>query len=99
MTLTRFEEKACVSELPIFTLCSSVTTCYRLPHPLCSTVKDLKVNPDIVLFPYRDYYYDKDASRNSAELLLRKNRQGPTGAVKLIWNAEYFSFGNFTEVE
>ena len=44
---------------------------------------------------YREDYYkeDKDASENeninTAQLLVQKNRHGPTGVVNLAWNAQF----------
>lgn len=58
----------------------------------------IEQDADIVLMLYREDYYktDKDKDKtpeeidvNSAELLVQKNRHGPTGSVKMAWNPKY----------
>ncbi len=51
----------------------------------------IEQDADIVVMLYREDYYktDKDEDQpdvNSAELLVQKNRHGPTGVVKMAWN-------------
>ena len=49
---------------------------------------------DIVLFLYRDDYYNSDSEkRNVAECIVAKNRHGETGKVELRWMPEYTAFG------
>jgi len=63
-------------------------------------LRDLRYNgslsqdADIVLFPYRDYYYNTDIPANdtSAECIIAKNRYGEIGTVKLNWNSEKCCF-------
>ena len=54
----------------------------------------LSQDADIVLFPYRDYYYNTDIPANdtSAECIIAKNRYGEIGTVKLNWNSEKCCF-------
>ena len=48
---------------------------------------------DIVLFLYRDDYYNEDSEkRNIAECIVAKNRHGETGKVELRWMPEYTTF-------
>lgn len=55
----------------------------------------IEQDADIVVMLYREDYYkeDKDASDqenvNTAQLLVQKNRHGPTGVVNLAWNAQF----------
>lgn len=55
----------------------------------------IEQDADIVLMLYREDYYNKDkqtpetAEVNTAELLVQKNRHGPTGSVKLAWNPQF----------
>lgn len=55
----------------------------------------IEQDADIVLMLYREDYYktDKespeDVEVNTAELLVQKNRHGPTGSVKLAWNKQF----------
>lgn len=48
---------------------------------------------NVVLFLYRDEVYD-DESRDKgvAEVIIAKNRSGPTGKVRLTWQGEYTRF-------
>ncbi len=51
----------------------------------------IEQDADIVVMLYREDYYktEKDEEQldvNSAELLVQKNRHGPTGVVKMAWN-------------
>ncbi len=46
------------------------------------------------MFLYRDAYYNKDEAVNprEAELDIAKQRNGPTGMMKLTWLGEYTKF-------
>lgn len=54
---------------------------------------------DSVLFIHRDdYYKDPMEEKNGqALLILAKNRNGPTGSVRVVWIEEYSSFSDLTE--
>ena len=55
----------------------------------------IEQDADIVVMLYREDYYKNDKDNpeeievNSAELLVQKNRHGPTGSVKMAWNPKY----------
>lgn len=55
----------------------------------------IEQDADVVVMLYRqDYYKDEkenpeDVEVNSAELLLQKNRHGPTGSIKMAWNPQF----------
>ena len=54
----------------------------------------IEQDADIVLFLYRDDYYNSDSEkRNVAECIVAKNRHGETGKVELRWMPEYTAFG------
>ena len=54
----------------------------------------IEQDADIVMFPYRDDYYNEDSEkRNIAECIIAKNRHGETGKVPLRWMPEYTAFG------
>ncbi|KKQ94867.1 MAG: Replicative DNA helicase [candidate division CPR2 bacterium GW2011_GWC1_39_9] len=55
----------------------------------------IEQDADVVMFVYRDDYYNKDSEKkNVAEILIRKHRNGPTGEVDLYWVAEQMAFKN-----
>jgi replicative DNA helicase len=59
----------------------------------------IEQDADIVMFVYRpEMYNDTDQSlKGLAELIIAKQRNGPTGLVKLSFIKEYASFENYTE--
>ena len=61
----------------------------------------LEQDADIVMFLYRDEYYNRDETENEnlAELIFAKNRNGPTTAVSLQFNKEIMRFGDLTRRE
>jgi len=58
----------------------------------------LEQDADIVLFLYRDEYYNRDDSdkENVAELIIAKNRNGPTTAINLYFDKETMRFNDLT---
>lgn len=53
----------------------------------------IEQDADLVMFLYRDEYYDRDTNRpNIAELIIAKNRNGATGVVPLKFTKEYVLF-------
>ena len=53
----------------------------------------IEQDADIVLFLYRDGYYNEELENQSeAECIISKNRHGETGTVKLAWLGEYTLF-------
>lgn len=61
----------------------------------------LEQDADIVMFLYRDEYYNRDdtENKNIAELIIAKNRNGPTTSVRLQFNKEIMHFGDLTRAE
>lgn len=61
----------------------------------------LEQDADIVMFLYRDEYYKRDDSSNQniAELILAKNRNGPTTSIRLQFNKEIMRFADLTRLE
>ncbi|MFR3485040.1 MAG: DnaB-like helicase C-terminal domain-containing protein, partial [Clostridia bacterium] len=50
---------------------------------------------DVVMFLYRDeYYHPETEDKNIAEIIIAKQRNGPTGTVKLAWLGQYTKFAN-----
>ena len=55
----------------------------------------IEQDSDVVMFIYRDDYYDKDSDRkNIAEILIRKHRNGPTGDIELYFKPEFMKFAS-----
>jgi replicative DNA helicase len=52
----------------------------------------IEQDADIVAFLYRKSYQDLDSNDNTAELLVEKHRNGPTGKVNLVFYREYARF-------
>ncbi|MBO7435241.1 replicative DNA helicase [bacterium] len=52
----------------------------------------IEQDADMVLMLYRPNYYNKEASVDDAEVIIAKQRNGPTGTIKMIFNPEYARF-------
>lgn len=53
----------------------------------------IEQDADVVMFIYRDEYYNKDTDKkNVAEILIKKHRNGPTGETDLYFSADQQKF-------
>lgn len=72
-------------------------------RPLMSDLRDsgsIEQDADIVMFLYRNSYYDKtDPNQNACECIVAKNRHGETGTVYLGWLGEYTKFTEATRTD
>ena len=67
-------------------------------RPMLSDLREsgaIEQDADIVMFLYRDDYYNpKTEHLNEAEVIIAKQRNGPTGTVRLAWLPYLTKFGN-----
>lgn len=55
----------------------------------------IEQDADVVIFIYREEYYDKDTDKkNIADILIRKHRNGPTGQIELYFHADKMKFAD-----
>lgn len=69
------------------------------PKPLMSDLREsgsIEQDADVVAFIFReDYYNETEENRGLAEVILAKQRNGPTGTVKLAFLKEFTRFENY----
>ncbi len=99
-------------QIPVIALSQlSRTVESRIPRrPQLSDLREsgaIEQDADVVMFLYRPNYYGEDEIRkagydpekdtNLTELSIAKNRNGPTGPVRLVWKAQVGLFGNVAD--
>lgn len=71
-------------------------------RPMLSDLREsgaIEQDADLVAFLYRDEYYNPDTDKkNIAEVIIAKQRNGPTGTVELIWLGQYTKFAGYDRV-
>ena len=70
-------------------------------RPMLSDLREsgaIEQDADIVMFLYRDDYYNQDSEKkNIAEVIIAKHRGGSTGTVELLWLGNYTKFVNIAK--
>ena len=70
-------------------------------RPMLSDLREsgaIEQDADIVMFLYRDDYYNKDSEeKDISEVIIAKHRGGSTGTVKLLWMGNYTKFVNLAQ--
>ncbi len=57
----------------------------------------IEQDADLIMFLFRDEYYDaREDNRNLAELIVAKQRNGPTGTVRLLFESRWMRFENLS---
>ncbi len=68
--------------------------------PLLSDLREsgsIEQDADVVAFIHRESYYNRDkdeaeADKNKAEIIIAKQRNGPTGTIELAFMSQYTRF-------
>lgn len=58
-------------------------------RPMMSDIREsgsVEQDADVIMFLYREKYYDKASDSNILEMIIAKNRNGPVGIVPTIYN-------------
>ncbi len=71
----------------------------ELRKPQLADLRDsgsIEQDADVVVFLYREELYDRDTERKGiADVIIAKQRNGPTGAFPLVFLADHMSFANY----
>lgn len=70
----------------------------RDKKPMLSHLREsgsIEQDADVVMFIHRDEYYNENSDfKNQAEIIIAKNRNGPTGSINLYFHKEFTLFDN-----
>ena len=71
------------------------------PRPRLADLRQsgsLEQDADVVLFIYREKEKGENVPQNTAEIIIAKHRNGPTGSIKLYFDPQKVSFRNLEKI-
>jgi replicative DNA helicase len=83
-------------EEDVFDLTVPGPSCWLADGVVTHNSGQVEQDADLVMFIYREEYYDKDSERpGEADIIVAKHRNGPVGDVVLSFQKEYPKFMNY----